>query len=112
MVEYIHYRFPRGQSEEKSARYQLTAGCCCTIPRVVVDVYTLIVTFLFGAAVTQCVTDVTKYSAGRLRPNFLDVCQPNITAGLCDDGRVAGVYDYVYNYSCSRPESSVYDSRY
>ncbi|XP_040318491.1 phospholipid phosphatase 2 isoform X3 [Herpailurus yagouaroundi] len=34
-------------------------------------------TFLFGAAVSQSLTDLAKYMIGRLRPNFLAVCDPD-----------------------------------
>ncbi|XP_026313047.1 phospholipid phosphatase 2 isoform X3 [Piliocolobus tephrosceles] len=33
--------------------------------------------FLFGAAVSQSLTDLAKYMIGRLRPNFLAVCDPD-----------------------------------
>nr|XP_026241741.1 phospholipid phosphatase 1 [Urocitellus parryii] len=36
--------------------------------------YKAIGTFLFGAAASQSLTDIAKYSIGRLRPHFLDVC--------------------------------------
>lgn len=35
--------------------------------------------YLLGAAMSQCATDTTKYSIGRLRPHFIDVCQPDWT---------------------------------
>jgi phosphatidate phosphatase len=34
--------------------------------------------FFFGIAVVAVITDFVKYLVGRLRPNFLDVCQPNV----------------------------------
>uniref|UniRef100_A0A3B4WT60 Phospholipid phosphatase 1 n=1 Tax=Seriola lalandi dorsalis TaxID=1841481 RepID=A0A3B4WT60_SERLL len=40
-------------------------------------VYKAIGTFLFGAAMSQSLTDIAKYSIGRLRPHFLDVCKPD-----------------------------------
>ncbi|XP_032140685.1 phospholipid phosphatase 2-like [Sapajus apella] len=33
-------------------------------------------TFLFGAAVSQFLTDLAKYTFGCLRPNFLAICDP------------------------------------
>ena len=38
-----------------------------------------IVGYLFGVAISQLLTDICKYNVGRLRPHFLDLCQPNIT---------------------------------
>jgi phosphatidate phosphatase len=34
--------------------------------------------FFFGLASVACITDFVKVVVGRLRPNFLDVCQPNL----------------------------------
>jgi phosphatidate phosphatase len=38
-----------------------------------------------AAVATQVLTSVTKFSLGRLRPHFLDVCRPsvNLTSALC-----------------------------
>ena len=41
--------------------------------------YRIIKVFLFGCAATQFLTEIGKYSVGRLRPHFFDVCKPNIT---------------------------------
>ena len=60
-----------------------------------VAVYKAIGTFLFGAAMSQSLTDIAKYSIGRLRPHFLDVCKPDWTKINCTVG------DYVENFSCS-----------
>uniref|UniRef100_G3P5S9 Phospholipid phosphatase 2a n=1 Tax=Gasterosteus aculeatus aculeatus TaxID=481459 RepID=G3P5S9_GASAC len=38
--------------------------------------YKVVGTFLFGAAVSQSMTDLAKFTIGRPRPNFLDVCRP------------------------------------
>lgn len=43
----------------------------------VAAVYKVLGTFLFGAAVSQSLTDLAKYMTGRLRPNFLAVCDPD-----------------------------------
>lgn len=43
----------------------------------VAAVYKVLGTFLFGAAVSQSLTDLAKYMIGRLRPNFLAVCDPD-----------------------------------
>ncbi|RWS27147.1 phosphatidate phosphatase-like protein, partial [Leptotrombidium deliense] len=42
------------------------------------NVYCKLVVFAFGALVSQLLTDIAKYSIGRLRPHFYDVCQPNV----------------------------------
>lgn len=38
--------------------------------------YKVVGTFLFGAAVSQSLTDLAKFTIGRPRPNFLAVCAP------------------------------------
>ncbi|XP_020009820.2 phospholipid phosphatase 2-like [Castor canadensis] len=40
----------------------------------VAAVYKVLGTFIFGAAVSQSLTDLAKYMIGHLRPNFLAVC--------------------------------------
>jgi len=40
-------------------------------------------TFLFGAAISQSLTDLAKYMIGRLRPNFLAVCNPDWSKVNC-----------------------------
>ncbi|XP_028252015.1 phospholipid phosphatase 2 [Parambassis ranga] len=38
--------------------------------------YKIVGTYLFGAAVSQSLTDLAKFTIGRPRPNFLSVCSP------------------------------------
>lgn len=45
--------------------------------------YKVVGTFLFGGAVSQSLTDLAKYMIGRLRPNFLAVCDPDWTKVNC-----------------------------
>ena len=49
-----------------------------------------------GASMNQFLTDLCKFSIGRLRPHFFEVCQPNVT---CTD---ANKYDYIENFECLR----------
>uniref|UniRef100_A0A8C4QPT6 Phospholipid phosphatase 1a n=1 Tax=Eptatretus burgeri TaxID=7764 RepID=A0A8C4QPT6_EPTBU len=60
--------------------------------------------FLFGAAVSQSLTEVAKFAIGRLRPHFLDVCKPlNLTE------RCAG--SYIPEALCTGDASRVADAR-
>ncbi|XP_017266492.1 phospholipid phosphatase 2 [Kryptolebias marmoratus] len=43
--------------------------------------YKVVGTFLFGAAVSQSLTDLAKFTIGRPRPNFLSVCNPANCSG-------------------------------
>lgn len=49
----------------------------------VAAIYKVLGTFLFGAAVSQSLTDLAKYMIGRLRPNFLAVCDPDWSRVNC-----------------------------
>ncbi|KAL8560729.1 hypothetical protein ACOMHN_046412 [Nucella lapillus] len=70
---------------------QRTTRCCVLVPT---DIplapksyaecsYRTIIVFFFGAAITQLLTEIGKYSIGRLRPHFLTVCQPENIPANC-----------------------------
>ncbi|XP_068128254.1 phospholipid phosphatase 3-like [Hyperolius riggenbachi] len=66
------------------------------------SIYRQILPFLFGSALGQSLTNAAKLSAGRLRPNFLDVCQPerlNCSVGFIED------------YTCTGSPSAVTEAR-
>jgi len=56
----------------------------------------------FGAAVCQLITDIAKYSVGRLRPHFLDVCKPNWSAFSCTNA--FGNMKYLQDYVCTQTD--------
>ncbi|XP_011210385.2 putative phosphatidate phosphatase isoform X1 [Bactrocera dorsalis] len=75
------------------------------IPVWMVQCYKSIGVFGFGAAVCQLMTDIAKYSIGRLRPHFFAVCQPIISDGTtCDDAINVG--RYIEDFSCRGDDSS------
>lgn len=57
--------------------------------------YHQLIVFAFGALASQTLTDIAKYSIGRLRPHFISVCDPNVN---CDEPR--NKYRYIEDYSC------------
>uniref|UniRef100_UPI0037E84176 phospholipid phosphatase 1 isoform X2 n=1 Tax=Semicossyphus pulcher TaxID=241346 RepID=UPI0037E84176 len=59
------------------------------------SLYKAIGTFLFGAAMSQSLTDIAKYSIGRLRPHFLDVCKPDWKTINCSSGA------YIEEFTCT-----------
>ncbi|XP_013994196.1 phospholipid phosphatase 1 isoform X1 [Salmo salar] len=61
----------------------------------VARVYKSIGTFVFGAAMSQSLTDIAKYSIGRLRPHFLDVCRPDWKLINCTAGT------YIEDFTCT-----------
>uniref|UniRef100_A0A3P9KAD9 Phospholipid phosphatase 1 n=2 Tax=Oryzias TaxID=8089 RepID=A0A3P9KAD9_ORYLA len=71
----------------------------------VARVYKAVGTFLFGAAMSQSLTDIAKYSIGRLRPHFLDVCKPDWTRINCSLGV------YIENFTCTGDAKMVNEGR-
>ncbi|KAF6126455.1 phospholipid phosphatase 1 [Phyllostomus discolor] len=70
----------------------------------VAAIYKAVGTFLFGAAASQSLTDIAKYSIGRLRPHFLDVCDPDWAKVNCSDG-------YIENVVCRGDAQKVKEAR-
>ncbi|XP_062854937.1 phospholipid phosphatase 1 [Trichomycterus rosablanca] len=67
-------------------------------------VYKAVGSFVFGAAVSQSMTDIAKYTIGRLRPHFLTVCKPNLSLEDCKAG-------YMENFSCTGDKTVVNEGR-
>lgn len=70
-----------------------------SVPHVVVCCYKFIGIFLFGCAISQSITDISKFTIGRLRPHFLDICKPDPTKFTCTDQN--NLYVYVENITCT-----------
>uniref|UniRef100_A0A8C4KGW2 Phospholipid phosphatase 1 n=1 Tax=Dromaius novaehollandiae TaxID=8790 RepID=A0A8C4KGW2_DRONO len=70
----------------------------------VATIYKAIGTFIFGAAASQSLTDIAKYSIGRLRPHFLAVCQP-------DWARINCTLGYIENFSCQGDKARINEGR-
>ncbi|XP_047736607.1 phospholipid phosphatase 1 isoform X3 [Hyalella azteca] len=66
--------------------------------------------FLFGCAVSQLLTDVAKYSIGRLRPHFLSICNPDWSTITCVDP-VSGGYNYVLPDCSPKDEDRLKEAR-
>ncbi|XP_012691618.1 phospholipid phosphatase 3 isoform X2 [Clupea harengus] len=60
--------------------------------------------FIFGCAVSQSFTDIAKVSVGRMRPHFLEVCNPDFTLINCSLG-------YITDYKCLGIPSKVQEAR-
>ncbi|XP_008838610.1 phospholipid phosphatase 1 isoform X1 [Nannospalax galili] len=70
----------------------------------IATMYKAIGTFLFGAAASQSLTDIAKYSVGRLRPHFLAVCDPDWSKINCSDG-------YIENFICQGSAQKIREGR-
>jgi phosphatidate phosphatase len=68
------------------------------VPSLLVNIYFFYIGCLFGSAVSQCLTDICKYTIGRLRPHFFDVCLPDFSNINCTDND--GQPFYVTKYKC------------
>nr|XP_033335228.1 putative phosphatidate phosphatase isoform X1 [Megalopta genalis] len=65
------------------------------------NAYKKIGIFGFGAATTVLVTDFGKYTIGRLRPHFMDLCKPAINCTA-----IANHHRYFEDFTCSANISS------
>ncbi|XP_060091963.1 phospholipid phosphatase 1 isoform X1 [Heteronotia binoei] len=70
----------------------------------IATIYKAIGTFIFGAAVSQSLTDIAKYSIGRLRPHFVAICNPDWRQINCSSG-------YVENFHCLGDNVKVNEGR-
>ncbi|GAA6094172.1 phospholipid phosphatase 1 [Tachysurus ichikawai] len=67
-------------------------------------IYKAVGSFIFGAAISQSLTDIAKYTIGRLRPHFLSICKPNWSLVDCKSG-------YIENFSCTGDKELVNEGR-
>lgn len=79
----------RNNRNSKLINYSVSFGSrkIIKVPEQIGNLYANIGYFLFGLLFTNLITNVGKLTIGRLRPNFLSVCQPNVsnlyTSDLC-----------------------------
>ncbi|XP_063991302.1 putative phosphatidate phosphatase isoform X1 [Diachasmimorpha longicaudata] len=71
------------------------------IPPWVSLAYNKIGLFGFGGVASQLTTDIAKYTIGRLRPHFMDVCRPNINCSLPQYHNV-----YITDFTCTSTTST------
>lgn len=64
------------------------------VPPWIGRLYSTVGIFVFGAVVTKLLTDVAKYTVGRLRPHFIDVCRPDPATYNCSQG-------YIIKFTCA-----------
>ncbi|KAF8794835.1 putative phosphatidate phosphatase isoform X2 [Argiope bruennichi] len=77
------------------------------VPATALYIYASTSLFLFGCFIVEVATDFIKYTLGRLRPNFIDVCKPDF-----DCSSLTNPHKFVENYTCTNPDTySVDDSR-
>lgn len=74
-----------------------------TVRNYFVLLYKIYGIYLFGQAVTMSMTELGKFTVGRLRPHFLAVCQPNRTALDCS-GEI--YYRYITEDVCTSGDTA------
>lgn len=77
-----------------------------------------LIIWLFGAISSELITDISKFTVGRLRPHFIHVCDPQIRdpsgqgISLYDYCRQdSHKYEYITEYRCLGNPSKLRDSR-
>ncbi|VDN60172.1 unnamed protein product [Dracunculus medinensis] len=71
----------RAKAWEKKCSHQFNTYRCrkFTIHRLIVRLYVFVGYFLLGVIFNQLMVDIAKYTIGRHRPHFIDVCKPKVT---------------------------------
>ena len=64
------------------------------LKKFVIDVFYLLMLYLYATGITMFITDIGKYTLGRLRPNYLSVCKPNWSKINCTN--VHGFQQAIY----------------
>lgn len=71
------------------------------------NVYCRLVVWFFGSLTSELLTDISKVTAGRLRPHFISVCKPRIDDVVYDQVSLGEYcrnndpYRYITNYECA-----------
>lgn len=76
--------------------------CDLKIPLFLSSAIRISALFAYGALITVSVTDITKYAVGRLRPHFLDVCDPDYSKAVCRPGN----FSYIPEPYCKAASSA------
>ena len=66
--------------------------------------YNELMIFCFGLVATVFMTNIAKYSIGRLRPHFIDACRPRNLDAHCPIN--ANNWDYIESYECMSSNTS------
>ncbi|KAI1705103.1 PAP2 superfamily domain-containing protein [Ditylenchus destructor] len=74
------------------------------VHRLIVRLYVFIGYFFLGVCFNQLMVDIGKYTIGRHRPHFLDVCKPDPGYFNCPNNHL-----YITNYTCTETSNK---SRY
>ncbi len=93
---------------QRKGQYATSESTKCfsyNIPKAITTIIWFIYVDIYGAALNTFITDVGKYSLGRLRPHFLDACKPAWGTFNCTDGMGRNVF--VTADVCTAPASKI-----
>ncbi|KHJ95717.1 PAP2 family protein, partial [Oesophagostomum dentatum] len=66
------------------------------IHRLVVRIYCFVGYFLMGISFNWLMVDIAKYTTGRHRPHFMDICRPSVGHTYCTNPT-----NYIIKYECT-----------
>lgn len=78
LVRAIYFRFSKSCARRRYIYKIRILTKTINLPEELGNVYINCGSFMFGLAATAVITDFSKIFIGRLRPNFLDVCKPDV----------------------------------
>ncbi|KAG7209722.1 hypothetical protein KM043_011356 [Ampulex compressa] len=91
--EYLYTRYSKEDNSRMLFGYNIPSWMWAAYEKVGV--------FGFGAACTVLITDIAKYTIGRLRPHFMTLCNPNIDCSLPHNQHI-----YILNFTCMAKDVS------
>ena len=92
LLHFFHHKY----INEELLPIQYTNSC--SVPWCISAWYKIVGIFLFGASVTQSITDIGKITIGRLRPNFIDVCRPDPNFDCTNSD---SLFIYITSFNCT-----------
>jgi len=83
--------------ERKCAQFFKSYQCRnYNVNRFIVRLYTFLGYFFLGVCFNQLMVDIAKYTIGRQRPHFMDVCKPNVGYETC-----LSDHKYITDFNCT-----------
>lgn len=75
------------------------------------QLYVMISSLLLANLTCHLLTDILKYRVGRLRPHFIDLCQPKLSNGtvLSRTSVCTNPNEYIVDFTCTNSDASDYN---
>lgn len=117
VVEYLNLVSSHATPANDSASARETGISGFHVKVYLQNVYCKILVWLFGAITSELITDITKVTAGRLRPHFIDICRPVVIDNGIEKNLTSycfqkhDPYEYITHYRCSGAPAKQRDAR-